>query len=235
MKDKRNVIGGIALIVLAVCIVLDRLGTYPGLPLLKIGVLAVLVIFFFNALKKMEFFGMGLTVGVAAWLFSSELGIQNVPGYILIIAAGLVGIGLNMIFGKKEHYGWHKVTSNSSAGLGSGHYESSDSFSVDNNMGTKTEYVKITNLKEGRIDNAMGQLTVYLDGTTIDPSGAIIEADNGLGSLKIFIPKELRVQCHTENGLGQINFHGESSTDQTLPVLQLNIENGLGSVEVFFE
>ncbi len=237
MKNSRNIIGGLAIIAFAVCILLERLGTFAGLPIFKLGVLALLVVFFFDNLKRLEFFGMSLVVGIGAWLFRDELNITQVSGPLLILVAALIGIGLNMIFGKNKSFeNWHKVTSSGDGAVGGSYYESDDGeFDVDNNMGSKTEYIKINNLKSGRIDNSMGQLTVYLNGSTIDANGAIIDMSNGLGNIKLYIPREFRVRPQTENGLGSINFHGNCAQDESLPVLTLKIDNGLGSVDVFFE
>ena len=102
-------------------------------------------------------------------------------------------------------------------------------------MGTKTQYVNIKNLRQGTIDNALGQLTVYMNGTTIAPEGAKLDIDNGLGQLSIYFPKEFRVVFKTENGLGKINIHGEGSKDENQPIVYANVDNGLGSTDIYFE
>ena len=234
MKNRNNnLIVGLALIVFAVCLVMDRMVMFPGLPLIKIGAALLLAVIFLKSVRKVEFMGMVLSLGAAAWLFQDELGLQSVPGYIIIIAAILIGIGLSMIFGKKDYCQVH--ISDSGSSNGASYSEGEGTFDVDNNLGSKTEYVQVKNIRRGKIDNALGQLTVYLNGSTIDPEGAFIDIDNGLGNLAVFIPKEFRVKFNTDNGLGKINFHGECSRDESQPLVNVKLDNGLGSVEIYFD
>ncbi len=235
-KNKKSILGGIVLIIFAVCILLDRMGALPNIPILKLGVLLLLVLVFFDSIRKLEFIGMAIPVGIGGWMFRNELGLSAVPGYLILVVAVLIGIGLTMIFGTRkkdwlQHFGGKKFKGDSL----SSYYEEEGSFDIDNNFNAKTEYVNIKNIRRGKIDNALGQLTVYLNGSTIDPAGATIDMDNGLGNLIVFIPKEFRVKFKTENGLGNIDIHGEGSKDENEPIVYINLDNGLGKVDIYFE
>ena len=113
--------------------------------------------------------------------------------------------------------------------------EGDGTFDLDNNMGSKSQYVNVQNLKCGNIDNALGQLTVYLNNCTIDPEGAILNIDNGLGALTIYMPKDFRVSFNCDNGMGKINMHGECSNDTSLPLVTANVDNGMGTIDFYFE
>ncbi|WP_288264289.1 LiaF domain-containing protein [uncultured Streptococcus sp.] len=95
--------------------------------------------------------------------------------------------------------------------------------------------MSVNELRHGKIENALGSLTVYLNGTRLDEAGATIDIDNGLGKLQVYVPKEFRVRLNADNGLGSINIHGTSSTDTNQPLLTLNVDNGLGTTDIYFE
>ena len=229
-------------ILFAVALFLDKMEVFPHIPVLKLGMSAILLyIMFTGGLLHKSFLALTFPLGIIACLFSTELGIDKVAPAIIILVSVLVGVGLSMIFDRK---GPVKVIVDMEDCAKSGHFGGSSSveyseadgiFDVDNNLGTRTEYVTVKNLRHGKIDNALGSLTVYLNGTTIDPNGAHLEMDNGLGSLKVFIPKEFRVSMNVDNGLGTINTHGKYSSDETQPLLQLDIDNGLGTTDIYFE
>ena len=240
MKGK-NIFAGIVLILFAVALFVDKMGIYPDMPMLKIGISAVLVCVMATSLRKLEFLGITFPLGLIACMFSRELHIDQVSPMIIIIVSVLVGIGLTMIFGKSK---MHVINVNSEKthdndavdGRASGEYSEGDGcFSLENSFGSRTQYVSVKNMKKGHIENGFGSLTVYLNGTEVDANGAEIHTENGFGELSVYIPKEMRVSIDTENGFGKVNTHGSCATDGNLPVLKLFVENGMGSTDIYFE
>lgn len=231
MKENnyKNILRGVIVIAFALCLLLDNIGMFPNLPLVKIGILLMLFYVFAEALKKLSFVGMTFPLGLAVCLFTTELGIKNASIAVIILVSVLVGIGLELIFSKPKEKKNHFERTATSYSEGEG------TFDVDNNMGARTEYIQVKNIRRGKIDNALGKMTVYLNGSTVDPEGGFIDMDNGLGKLVVYIPKELRVSFVTDNGLGKVNIHGESSHDESLPLLTIKLDNGLGEVDIYFE
>lgn len=241
MKGK-NIIVGLVIILFAAALFVDKLGIFPDLPLIKLGMSAILLVVIAGSLKKLQFLGVTFPLGLIACLFSTELGIDKVSPGIIILVSILIGIGLTIMFDHpiakqiNGYCGNSENFKNHFGGTSTVEYSTGDgTFDVDNNLGDRTEYVSVKNLKRGKIDNALGSLKVYMNGTTIDPSGAFVEIDNGLGSLSVFIPKEFRVSMQVDNGLGKINTHGTASTDESLPLLTLDVDNGLGCTDIYFE
>jgi len=233
MNNKKNILGGLVLIVFAVCLILDKMNQFPDLPLLKIGVLLLLVVVFFDALRKLEFVGVMFPVGVAGWMFQDEIGLGTVPGYIILIAAFIIGIGLSMIFSRKKYNFVEKKYNDGSCSYV---YSDDDGYvCIDNNFGSKTEYVSSKDIKKADIDNGMGNLAVYFNGSTINSEGAEFDIDNGLGTLSLYFPKEFRMKFNTENGLGKVTTHGQCSEDPEAPLIKVKLDNGLGTVDIYFE
>ncbi|QGX47314.1 hypothetical protein GPA00_07435 [Streptococcus equinus] len=181
---------------------------------------------------------MTVPLGIIACLLSDLLGISMVSPVTIILVSVLVGIGLSMIFGHtpRVNVASTKYEHRQSNGFSSKEYSDSEgTFAVDNSLGERTAYMSVNELRHGKIENALGSLTVYLNGTSLDEAGATIDIDNGLGKLQVYVPKEFRVRLNADNGLGSINTHGTSSTDTNQPLLTLNVDNGLGTTDIYFE
>ena len=239
MKDYRikAIARGLAIIAFAVCLLLSKTGAFTAFPLVKIGMCIILALVVIEALMEKSFFGVFFPMGIAACLFQKELGLENVSYIVIILAFVLIGIGFSLIFDKKPKISVIKDKCHEAVdGSMSDEYSEGDgTFDLDNNMGSKSQYVNVQNLKCGNIDNALGQLTVYLNNCTIDPEGAILNIDNGLGALIIYMPKDFRVSFNCDNGMGKINMHGECSNDTSLPLVTANVDNGMGTIDFYFE
>lgn len=237
MKKKLdNVVKGLAIIAFAVCIFLNSAGMLPGLPLVKIGLGIVLAVLSLYGLFDKNFVGCAIGVGLIGVIFKAELGIPKVSTWIIIVCAVLVGIGFELIFKKnKININITKDGKTIDTEGTSEYWEQEGEFDLDNNLGSKTHYVSIANLRKGKVDNALGSLTVYFNGTTVAPEGAFLDIDNGLGNLALYFPADMRVKFNFENGLGRINVHGEGSQDADKPLVTANVDNGLGNIDIYFE
>ena len=239
MKDYRikAIARGLAIIAFAVCLLLSNTGAFTNLPLVKIGCSFILLLALIEAIMGREVISIFFILGLGACAYQNELGLKDVNFLLIIGSFLLIGIGLNLIIGKKPKItvvnNGHKA---SVEGVGNAEYwEEDGNFSVDNNLGQRTQYVKIQNMKKGDIDNALGSLTVYLSGSTVDADGAQLDIDNGMGSLSVYFPKEFRVRFNCDNGMGKINMHGECNQDETQPLVIANVDNGMGQIDFYFE
>lgn len=239
MKDYRikSILRGLAIIAFAVCCLLGISDRFADMPLLRIGVSLLLVVVLIETIIERNIISIFFVLGCGACVYQNELGLKDVNFLLIIGLFLLIGIGLNLIIGKKPKItvvnNGHKA---SVEGVGNAEYwEEDGNFSVDNNLGQRTQYVKIQNMKKGDIDNALGSLTVYLSGSTVDADGAQLDIDNGMGSLSVYFPKEFRVRFNCDNGMGKINMHGECNQDETQPLVIANVDNGMGQIDFYFE
>ncbi|QFJ54905.1 LiaF transmembrane domain-containing protein [Pseudobutyrivibrio xylanivorans] len=234
----KNIVRGLAIIVFAVCLLLSKNNSFNDYPMIKIGMCVILALILVEQLIEKSWVGVFFPLGVGACLFQNELGLGGIHFAVIILAFVLIGVGFSMIFGKKPahiniiHDGdEHKLE----IGGNSEYWEEDGNFDLDNSLGSKTQYLTINNMKKGTIDNALGQMTVYFNGTTVDPDGAFLDIDNGMGSLAIYFPKEFRVSFNCDNGMGKINMHGEGSQDLNQPLIKADVDNGMGQIDFYFE
>lgn len=230
---KRNIFWGITLIVLALVIVVTNMGFLDNIPVVRICATVLLAILGIRSLFKKEFIGFFLCGGVIGCIFSNELGIQSITPWILMVACLLIGIGFDLIFKKQTKYVGPSYESYSQVESGaSSSSDWEDCVSIDNAFNEQTKYIKNQNLRRVDINNGFGKLSVYFQDANPDPSGAFVKLDNGLGQTVLFIPKTWHVNMKQNNGLGKITVYGECSNAPGAPVLNLDIDNGLGAVEI---
>ena len=239
MKDYRvkAVARGLAIIAFAICLLLGNTDAYSNFPMVKIGMCIILVLVMIESAFEKSFLGIFFPLGIIACLFQDEIGLGDVHYGIIILAFVLIGAGLTVIFDKKpkivvNHDGKEYVVGN---GKGKSEYwEDNGNFDLDNGLGARTQYVSIKNMRKGKIDNGLGQLTAYFDGSTVAPEGAELDIDNGLGKMSLYFPKDFRVSFDFDNGLGNINVHGECSQDENQPLVKAKVDNGLGQIDIYF-
>lgn len=239
---RKQILYGMAIIIFAVALFIDKLDIFRGVNVLKIGILLTFICVVLSVnIHKHRIIVVAVTMGLIATTFSKQLGIEKVAPTFIIFVSLLVGIGLSMIFEKKpkkiefNEFETKKGFDNNCGASSVEYTEGEEMFKVGNTFGERTEYVSVNNLRQGKIENAMGSLTVYLDGSTIDSNGGCIEVSNGLGKLNIYIPSEFRTVIHSDNGFGTVKTHGKTSMDATKPLLNLKVSNGFGSTDIFFE
>ena len=105
---------------------------------------------------------------------------------------------------------------------------------IGNGFGKLTRYLHSTNLKKVKIDNGFGNCVVYYDNVYIDNNGSRLEIHNGFGQVDIYIPPFYRFKMKQDNGFGSINLHGSSSMDPDAPLIDADVNNGMGKVNIYF-
>ena len=93
---------GLILIGLAVVMMLSALGFIPDIPWFKLLCAVGLGSWAIQALCRRDFMSSFFTASVIAWIFEDELMIEHLTPFPFCIAAVFLGLGLNMIIGKRK-------------------------------------------------------------------------------------------------------------------------------------
>ena len=109
-----------------------------------------------------------------------------------------------------------------------------DNVVIDNGFGKLTRYLHSSNLKKVKIDNGFGNCIVYYDNVYVDKDGSKLEIDNGFGQVDVYIPPFYRFKMKQDNGFGSINIFGNCSLDPDAPLIDADIDNGMGKVNIYF-
>lgn len=105
---------------------------------------------------------------------------------------------------------------------------------IDNGFGKLTRYLHCSNLKQVKIDNGFGYCVVYYDNVIVDENGSKLKVDNGMGQVDIYIPPFYRFKLKQNNGFGSINVFGSCNMDPAAPLIDADIKNGMGKVNIYF-
>ncbi|MBR5179736.1 MAG: hypothetical protein IKW90_13180 [Lachnospiraceae bacterium] len=109
-----------------------------------------------------------------------------------------------------------------------------DNVVIENGFGKLTRYLHSSNLKKVKIDNGFGNCIVYYDNVYVDQDGSKLEIDNGFGQVDVYIPPFYRFKMKQDNGFGSINVYGNCSMDPNAPLIDADIDNGMGKVNIYF-
>ena len=101
---KKNITIGIFLIVIAVLMVVSKLGLLQNLPVFKILFTVILGIIAIKGIFNFKFAEIFIPLALIGCIFDRELGITAITPWILIIASILISIGLDMIFKTTNKY-----------------------------------------------------------------------------------------------------------------------------------
>ncbi len=236
----KSIFWGLLLVLIAAGLILRGLGMIDAsFPSVIFGVilLAILV----NSIIDLTCTGILFSLSALVVIFRSVLPFEiPLEPWVIIVAASLAGIGLDIIFKgpRKKFQNMFSSSKVNYAGTEDGIVGDYDGVFADahlkisNTFGDQTEYVRSNNLETGKIENSFGSLTVYLDQVTLKNDTAWLKIKNGFGKMVVHIPSSFRVELTKSNGFGNIQTMGQSSTDPNAPLIHIEAENGFGDLTI---
>lgn len=234
---KNNILSGLALIAVAVLLVANGMGVLPNVPWLQTIVSICLVIFSLGQICKRHFFWSMISLGCVAWIWEGYLGIEQITPFPLLLAAGLLGIGLNMMFGKKhrivsitkdgKHVSWEDARTEN--------WEDGRHVTLENIFNSTSKYVNSEAFSTADFSNVFGSANVYFNNAIIAGNEANINAENVFGQLNLYFPSTWRLQVEKEAVFGGVRVYGRPCTDPDAPIIRMNVESVFGGVNIYFE
>lgn len=238
---KNRIYTGLILIGFAVFMMLSSLGFIPDIPWFKLFCAAMLGSWALRALLDRDFFGMLMSASIIAWIFEDELMIDEIAPFPLCVAAALLGIGLNMIFGKKKVISFNYADENGHWREGSmedaGHEKWTEGRTIvlENNFNSTNRYVNAEAFSTAKLENNFGSANVYFNNANIYGMEATVELENNFGQMNIYFPKNWRASISQENAFGRVNLFGEPNRDMDAPRVIIKAESNFGNLNIFFE
>ena len=237
---KNNITLGLVLIAAAVIMMGNSMGLIPDIPWIRILCSVLLAGWGIKALMERDFFGMFMSVSIIAWLFDNELGIDNLAPFPLLIAAACLGIGLNMIFGKKtrevniEYSESAGNTTTFTDGI-NGNWTDGRHVTLENNFNSTSKYVNAAAFSSAKLENNFGSANVYFNNANVYNNEATIELGNNFGKMNIYLPSKWRASISQESTFGHVSIHGEPNRDMDAPYVIIKAESNFGELNIFFD
>ncbi len=241
---KKNVVWGLAIIFIAAAIIVNKMDVFGGINIVKYVITAGLIAIALDGGMNYRWFQMCLPLAVIYSQYDHLVPDRfHIPVGVAFLAAVLVSIGLGFIFpAKHRSMNITYTDENGNRITGPKPYKdtgeqkiSGDYPTIDNSIGSTTRYVDSPCLKGAVIDNGLGDCSVYFDNAVPDSNDMYFTIDNGLGHTTAYFPNTWRLSLKEDNGLGSINVVGTPSTDPAAPVAHVNVDNGLGVVDLIFK
>ena len=239
---KRNIFKGLVMILIAVLIMASAMGFLPDIPWFKLFGGLIFVSAAAKALYKRNFFGAFMSAGIVAWIFENELGIEELVPFPLLIAAGFLGIGFGMIFGKKKTFEFEYSSDDGETRFHSidearaqNKFEDGREVVFTNAFGQTSKYVNSASFSSAYLENAFGSANIYFNNAVIDNGRASMKVENSFGQMNIYFPKTWRVNIKQDTAFGPIKVFGEPNRDMDAPYLDVDVDNAFGQTNFYFE
>lgn len=234
---KRKIFWGIFFIVMALIVIVSKLGILPDVGVFALLATVFLVWMAVDGVRHRNFYEMLFAVAFLCIIYDGPLGIEALTPWTVLAAALLLSIGLSLLFGgkgKKKHRIEFEWDSDGSRGIGSTKEQcSGEHIRCENNFGSAIRYINSDNFCRAYLENNFGSMTIYFDNAIIQGETAFVEVENNFGETILYIPKEWKVQNELEHCFGNINEHGKVIGTSSA-VLYLKGETNFGIIEIYY-
>lgn len=196
---------GLLIICGAGALLLNGLGIdiISSLPVVRIIGSILLLAMAISSLAHFRFVLFFVPLTFIAYIWRTELGIQpdNFHLWPVLGAAVLLGIGLSVIFHRKNHY---HVTVDGSNNMGSTTetLNENEFVNIDAGWGDHIKYVHADNLKQANIKSSFAQTKVYFDECKVSPEGLSINVNASFTELVLNVPRTWVITTRTSTFAG---------------------------------
>lgn len=222
----RNVFLGIIFLVGAVAVLLGMLGVFPSHYIPHSIIAAALIAVVVRSLKKAQFFGVFLPLGVVAWLFEPLLDI-SASFWQIMLCALLFAVAFTLIFRPLKEKKRAARTTEAA--------EKDDSHvSVDGSMTNLVTYVTSQTLESVRVTAAYSSLEIYLN--TAFAAGDTVEMtfDTRLSGIKLYLPKAWKLQNDLDTGMSHLECKNTPSDAAGTVTLHLTGKARMCGIDVWY-
>lgn len=234
---KRKIFWGIFFIMMAMIVVVSKLGILPDVGLFSLLATVFLVWMTVDGVRHGNFYEIIFAVAFLCIIYDKPLGIEALTPWTVLAAALLLSIGLSLLFGgrrKKKREIAFQWDSDGTRGIGSSSEQCrGQQVYCKNNFGAAIRYIHSDNFREAYLENNFGSMTVYFDNAIIQGGTAVVRVENNFGETILYLPKEWRVHNELEHIFGNVSEHGQCVGTSSAQ-LHLKGETNFGSIEIYY-
>lgn len=233
---KRKIFWGIFFIMMAMIVVVSKLGILPDVGVFALLATVFLVWMTVDGVRHRNFYEIIFAVAFLCIIYDKPLGIEALTPWTVLAAALLLSIGLSLLFGggrKKKHGIRFEWDSDGNRGIGSSERCNGEQIRCENTFGSAIRYIHSDNFREAYLENNFGSMTAYFDNAIIQGGTASVRVENNFGETILYFPKEWRVHNELEHVFGSINEHGQCVGTSSAE-LCLKGETNFGSIEIYY-
>lgn len=223
---------GLGFVLAALFLLLDAVGVIT--PFLDVvgGISAAQVIcalflcaFVISRIIKLKFHEIFIPLALLFMLFEDNiafvLGLEDdniIGNWLLFWCAVLLSVGVSILTPKSRSLNFRVTKKRSSKRTHA--------------IGSSTTYVDCEEFVEEHIVNNLGETVIHFENEASFTSGAILNIENKLGEVVVYVPEQWNVKLNISSKLGDVEQKGKGSADG--PTLVINGTNELGDIVIMF-
>lgn len=200
---KERLFWGLTLIFGAIILIVSKLGFLPDIDILTVLLTIFFVVIIVKSTLKMEFGGILFPLAFLCIMYDSELGIEALTPWTVLLAALLGSIGLSMIFPKynyssingRRNYGRFQKVDIAENGY----------VRLENSFGTLIKYIETNMFIHADLKSSFGSMKIYLDKVIMQGEKATINIDALFSGVEIYVPKIWIVEDKTHAFFGGVD------------------------------
>ncbi len=235
--NKKNYYWGGIFILIALYIIVSRLGLFPKIPVMTIIFTVLFAAWALKGLFTLSSFDFFIPVGCLGIMYDDKLGIEAITPWTWWFAIILLAIGFDMILKNVKKSRQH--SSKNGHRNHSGNVEDiqdGDTIRVKNMFSDISKYVNSTTFTGADIENSFGQANVYFN-NAIMPAGVNgqINISTSFGETNVYIPRTWRVEVKPSSVFGNVKVHGQGNYDMDAHFLVIKADCSFGEINIYFE
>lgn len=219
---------GLGFLLAAAFLLLDAFGIITplldvvgGITWFQIVVGLLLISFIISRFIKLKISEVFIPLALLFMVFEKNVayicGLENrniINNWLLLLCALLVTIGFAILFPN----GWKfrfKISSN----------KNGKKSKKGGSLGSTVVYIDCSDFVEENVVNRLGECVVHFENEDNFTSGSILNVDNKLGSITIFVPSAWNIKNRISNSLGSIEASDNTSVGGDAPTLIIEGNN----------
>ncbi len=233
MKNGKKIFWGVFFILIAVYMIVSKLGMLPDVGVLKILVSVALACVILEGIRRLNFFEILFPVAFLAIMYDETLGIEALTPWTVLAAALFGSIGLSMIFRVRKKSARARWNDNGGAGGESTQHISGEQIWLKNNFGEAIRYINSDDFHDAHLEKNFGSMSAYFDNVLVQGGEAYIEIDNNFGELSLYLPKEWQVQNNLEHSFVAIHEKGKNEGSSST-LVRLDGDTNFGEIHIIY-
>lgn len=235
MKKSKRVTEGLIFLLGAAALILGGLGYLQGVGFWTVVFAVVLAAVLVKGILHRSWGEILFALAFLLILFKGPLGFPQLSGWLILGAALLGTIGLNLLF-PRRHKHWHggpfaggsPVCSDDTIAQ-----EDGDVIRCEVNFNSASKYVASQEIKSVFLNVSFGGLDFYLDNAALKQNTAVIQAEVSFGSLDIYLPKTWNVVVQAQTAFGSLDENGSCDLNGEYTVY-IRGEVSFGSMDLYY-
>ncbi|MDE7029113.1 MAG: hypothetical protein K2P63_03945 [Lachnospiraceae bacterium] len=230
---RRKIFWGIFFIGMALAVIASKLGLLPDVGVFALFATVFLAWMAADGFRRRNFFEMLFAAAFLCIIYDEPLGIEVLTPWTVLAAALLLGIGFTLLFS-----GWRKrkhsieMRCNSGAEYG-GAQCSGECIRCDNSFGATIRYINSDNFRSADLENNFGDMALYFDNAIIQGDAAVVKVENNFGAIRLYIPREWKVQNKLGYCFGRVNEYGKMLGTSSAELILKGGAN-FGVIEIYY-